>query len=297
MNRNLPIDINESLEENVKYHSVGFSLIPYIIEYNFERNDFMPLHWHEELQISWVYEGELDFLIDGNSVTLDEMEILFINRKKFHSSSAMKNDAKTLCLNFSLDFLHPKILDDYILPILQNPSFTYFKLPMSNKFSKYFHTILDEIPKNSNKLVKESTSNNYFHTVNLINQIMEEIVYQFEENNYSLAESPDFDYLNKLLSYIHHNYHQKITIIELTKYAHVSKTFCNQLFKKYTKLSPINYVKMYRLQMAQELLISTNYSITRISEMCGFSTISYFIECFRLNYKMSPLKFRQRFQN
>lgn len=296
MDRDLPININESLKENVMYRSVGFSIIPYVIEYNFKRHDFMPLHWHEELQISWVYEGELEFLIDGNAIQMNNMEILFINRNKFHSSSAIKKDAKTLCINFNLDFLHPKIVEDYILPILKEPSFSYFKLPMNKKFSGYFNSILNEIPKQSDELVKESISTNYFYIINLINQIIEEVVYQFEKNDYLSVANEDFEYLNKLLSYIHKNYKEKITISDLIKQGHISKTFCNQLFKKYTKLSPINYITMYRLQVAQELLLNTNYTITEISELSGFGTISYFIERFRLNYQLSPLKFRKQFQ-
>lgn len=53
---------------------------------------------------------------------------------------------------------------------------------------------------------------------------------------------------------------------------------------------------MYRLQVAQELLLNTNYTITEISELSGFGTISYFIERFRLNYQLSSLKFRKQFQ-
>lgn len=52
----------------------------------------------------------------------------------------------------------------------------------------------------------------------------------------------------------------------------------------------MKYLLLYRLQIAQELLVHTDKSITSISDICGFGTISYFIERFRIHYKMSPLK-------
>lgn len=295
MDRYLPINLDETLEEHLTYHSVGFSIIPYVIEYDFERHDFMPLHWHKELQISWVYEGTLEFLIDGESVRVGKKDILFLNSNKFHSSSAIDGNAKTLCINFDLDFLHPKIIEDYIKPILENPNFIYYKLPMVGNFSKYLSSILNEIPTQTTDLVKETDSTNYFQVINLINLIIEEIVLKFD-GTHNFTESEYFNTLNKLLSFIHQNYTQKIMIKDLTDYAHISKTFCNEIFQKYTKMSPIQYINAYRLQIAQELVINTDESISAISEQCGFGTISYFVEQFRLQYKLSPLKFRKKFQ-
>lgn len=295
MNRKLPINMDESLEEHILYHSVGFSIIPYIIEYDYEKHDFMPLHWHKELQISWVFEGTLEFLIDGTSVTVSENKILFINSQVFHSSSAVKKNAKTLCINFNLDFLHPKIIADYIEPILSNPTFSYYTLPMAGLFSKYLHSILNEIPAEQSNLVKEIDSTNYFQVVNLINLIIEEVVLKFD-GSHNFVKSENFTILNKLLSYIHHNYAKKIMIQDLIEHANISKTYCNELFQKYTKMSPIQYVTAYRLQVAQELVLASNEPISVISEKCGFGTMSYFVEQFRLQYTLSPLKFRKKFQ-
>ncbi|MGG5329967.1 AraC family transcriptional regulator [Enterococcus sp. AZ163] len=294
MARTLPINMDETLEEHLTYQSVGFSIIPYVIEYDYERHDFMPLHWHKELQISWVYEGKIEFLIDGESIVISEKDILFINQKKFHSSSAIEGNAKTLCINFNLDFLHPKIIEDYIEPILNNPSFVYYRLPMVGTLSKYFSSILSEIPTQAAESVNETGSTNYFQVVNLINLIIEEIVLKFD-GQHNFMKKEEFDTLNNLLLYIHQNYTQKVMIKDLTDHAHISKTFCNELFQKYTKMSPIQYITAYRLQVAQEMVITTDKPISTISEQCGFGTLSYFIEQFRLHYKMSPLKFRKKF--
>lgn len=294
VDRNLPINIDEQLQENLTYNSVGLSIIPYVIEYIHDRNDFMPLHWHNELQLSWVYEGKLEFLIDGESVIVDKNSLLFINRKKFHSSTAMNSDAKTLCINFTLDYLHPKIVTDYIEPLLDNPNFSFYVLPLNHHIESYLNSVLEEIPASNQTLVHETDSTNYFQIVNLINLIMEDIVLKFNGTHH-FTESDDTQVLNQLLTYIHQNYDHKIKIKDLTEHVHLSKTYCNDLFQKYTHLSPIQYVMAYRLQVAQELVLNTDQSISEISEKCGFSTLSYFVEQFRLQYKLTPLQFRKKF--
>lgn len=295
MLQHLPINIDDQLEEHLTYRPIGFSIIPYTIEYIYDRYDFMPLHWHNELQINWVYEGELDFLIDGKTVKIDRNHILFINRRKFHSSKAVSKDSKTLCINFDLDFLHPTIVQDYLQPVLDQDNLTFFVLPLTHQLEHYLNTVLAGIPQSNKDLVRETASANYLQIINFINLILENIVLKHSKD----AETVDIDdakELNLLLTYIHNNYHRKITIDDLTQQIHMSKTYCNELFQKYTHQSPVQYIMVYRLQTAQELILTTNKSISEISEDCGFGTLSYFVAQFRLKYKLSPLKFRKKFK-
>lgn len=293
--QHLPINIDEQLEEHLNYRSIGFSIIPYTIEYIYDRYDFMPLHWHNELQINWVYEGELDFLINGDSVKVDRGQILFINRKKFHSSRTISQDAKTLCINFDLDFLHPSIVQDYLQPLLEQDNLTYYTLPLTQLFENYLETVLADIPQESSDLVRETESANYLQITNFINLVLENIVLKHSKNTNTVDTNDSHD-LNLLLTYIHNNYHEKIKINDLTQQIHMSKTYCNELFQKYTHQSPVQYIMAYRLQTAQELILTTDKSISEIAENCGFSTLSYFVAQFRLKYKLSPLKFRNTFK-
>lgn len=295
MHRYLPINRDNALQEHLLYQSVGFSIIPYIIEYDFERHDVMPIHWHNELQISWVYEGTLEFLIDGQPVQINSQDILFINGQVFHSSVALNGNAKTLCINFNLDFLHPKILEDYITPILNNTQFSYHVIPMMASFSKYFISLLNDIPLDQATCVKEIQSKNYFSTITLIHLLLEELILHFKGND-CLIQSNDFYIFKQLLSYIQIHFSDKIMIKDLLDHVHISKTYCNELFNKYTHMSPIQYLNTYRLQVAKDLIIHSSDTISEISERCGFNTSSYFSEQFRQHYQLSPLEFRKKFQ-
>lgn len=292
--RDLSINVDETFKESLNYRSSDFLIKPYIIKYIHEQKNYMPLHWHHELQINWVYEGEVEFLIDGESIIMNKNSILFINSKKFHSSSTINDDAKTLCINFDLSFLPASIINEYLEPLLNNPNFSYVSIPAIDNIARYVNEIVSKIPDESNYLEKEEYYINYFQVINCINLIIEKMLIQYEDKD-SNIKSVDFDVLNKLLSYIHNNYSTKIMIKDLLAHAHINKTYCNDLFQKYTKMSPIKYLIAYRLYIAQDLIINTTLPISDISQRCGFITLSYFVEQFRIHYNLAPLQYRNKY--
>ena len=68
----------------------------------------------------------------------------------------------------------------------------------------------------------------------------------------------------------------------------VSSSLLYKKMKALTGLSPTDFMKTIRLQHACELLQSHNYSVTDVSEMCGFSSVGYFSTVFKKHFKKSP---------
>lgn len=63
------------------------------------------------------------------------------------------------------------------------------------------------------------------------------------------------------------------------------------LYKKIKTLtgqSPIDFIKVIRLNHSMELLQSRKYSVTEVSEMCGFSSVGYFSTVFKKYFAKSP---------
>jgi signal transduction histidine kinase/ligand-binding sensor domain-containing protein/DNA-binding NarL/FixJ family response regulator len=68
----------------------------------------------------------------------------------------------------------------------------------------------------------------------------------------------------------------------------VSTSLLYKKIKSLTDQSPVDFIKTIRLNYALELLQSKKYSVTEISEMCGFASIGYFSTVFRKFYGKSP---------
>ncbi len=63
--------------------------------------------------------------------------------------------------------------------------------------------------------------------------------------------------------------------------------------KALTGLSPVEYIRTYRLNKAAHLLKTSTYSVSEISDMTGFGTPKYFSRCFKEYFKKAPLNFRK----
>ena len=67
-------------------------------------------------------------------------------------------------------------------------------------------------------------------------------------------------------------------------------TFFDKM-KGLTGLSPIGFVKEYRLNKAMNLLQSGNYNVSEVSWMTGYSDAGYFSKCFREKFGKAPSQF------
>ena len=85
----------------------------------------------------------------------------------------------------------------------------------------------------------------------------------------------------------------KLTLEELCREVGYSYPHLHRLIKQETGLSLSHYVRQQRLLVAIEYLKETSMNITEISFAVGFKDPSYFIRVFRLEYDMSPRKWRE----
>ena len=98
----------------------------------------------------------------------------------------------------------------------------------------------------------------------------------------------------KLKKYLDSNYASKITIDDLAKLSNLNKYYLIHSFNKYFGSSPINYLCGIRIRAAKELLENSDYSISQISQSTGFSSQSYFTQCFIKNCGISPSNYRNQ---
>ena len=88
---------------------------------------------------------------------------------------------------------------------------------------------------------------------------------------------------------------EPITLQSMGEALHISPYYLSHVFKQMSGYSPVQYLLRRRIGEAQTLLITTDLSITRIAEMVGYDTPSYFNLQFTKNVGMPPNKFRQNY--
>ncbi|HZH61432.1 MAG TPA: AraC family transcriptional regulator [Metabacillus sp.] len=94
------------------------------------------------------------------------------------------------------------------------------------------------------------------------------------------------------IDYIHKHFKESIRLETLAKIEHYHPVYYSTWFKKKTGKSLKDYIAELRLQEARNLLNSTGWSMSRISEELGFENSSSFTRWFVKSEGISPQKYR-----
>ena len=97
--------------------------------------------------------------------------------------------------------------------------------------------------------------------------------------------------------YIDEHFKEALTLDLLAEEAHMNKFYLSHAFKKEYGISPINYMLSRRIDESKYLLAETDLSLSRIAQLLGFSSLSYFSQAFRKTQDISPMEFRQSVKN
>ena len=92
--------------------------------------------------------------------------------------------------------------------------------------------------------------------------------------------------------YIDLHFKEPLSLEQLADKAHMNKYYLAHTFKEEYGVSPINYMITRRIVESKYLLAETDLTLTRIAQLLGFSSPSYFSQAFRKSQGISPIDYR-----
>lgn len=96
-------------------------------------------------------------------------------------------------------------------------------------------------------------------------------------------------FLKRMLEVVHENMgNSEFNKDEFASALHVSGSLLYKKIKALTNQSPVDFIKSVRMNHALELLQTHKYSITEVSELCGFTSAGYFSTVFKRHFGKSP---------
>ncbi len=94
--------------------------------------------------------------------------------------------------------------------------------------------------------------------------------------------------------YIDNHFKENLSLDQLAQLAHVNKFYLAHTFRREFGVSPISYLISRRVEESRFLLRETDHSLSLIAQMLGFSSPSYFSQCFRRVEGISPIEYRRQ---
>lgn len=107
-----------------------------------------------------------------------------------------------------------------------------------------------------------------------------------------IASLPDD--IRTALEFIRENACKGINVKDVMRTQNVSRVTFERRFKEFTGQTPGSEIRRIRIERAEELLKTTDMSVTQIAAECGFDGGSRFSLFFRKRTGMSPSDFRRR---
>lgn len=100
------------------------------------------------------------------------------------------------------------------------------------------------------------------------------------------------DVMDFIRQTLQHNPAASFTLSELAKKAYVTPEHLCRLFQEYIEFSPMQTVRLLRLEKALQLVARTNYPFREIAIRCGFAQANHFSRKFSQVYGASPRQIR-----
>ena len=106
-----------------------------------------------------------------------------------------------------------------------------------------------------------------------------------------------YGYILKTLKFIEENFKNDITSSDIAENVGISSDYITKQFKKELEITPLEYLRKYRIAKAIELIKTTDMSISDISTACGFNDLSLFSRVFKQTFGLTPRDFKKEIQN
>ena len=206
----------------------------------FLNNKYLIPHWHEHLELIYIYSGSCTFTVNGDSFTAAKNDFIVVNSTEIHSFNT----------NEHIDYFCILIYPDFFSDV----DFSNILLKTVIHADDYIKSCFNEIYYEYNNNTKGSDMMLKSHTYRLMAYLM---------RSYTVSTLSDKDFglrtiklrrINLLLEYISEHYTEKITTAQLAGMCYLSESHFCRFFKGIVGKSATEYINEYRIEKATVML-------------------------------------------
>ena len=264
----------------------------------------LSLHWHEEAEIGWIQEGEIDYDINFESFRVRKGDLLLIAPHILHAAHAVPGKRMVSeSLVFHLDMLGyqtPDACTIRCISPLQNGKYRFVPVvhsgqPGYGELIACMEELLGCMQPREDAVPKAEEPAEELYRKELLFRLFRLLYrYRYVVKNESGRE--DFaaeEKMKQVLTFIRSHYAEALTVGQLAGLCHFSETYFMSFFKRFAGMTCVEYINHYRLSQAARILVQTDRPVTEAALENGFRNISYFNRQFRRQYGTTPREYRK----
>lgn len=257
-------------------------------------------HRNRGMEITYIEKGLLDWMVEGTAEKVHPGSVFFTLPWQVHGS------------------LHPREPDNVTWHILFHLEEDYSDPRPSFRFPAHFGFTPEEMKTLSRTFA--GSSQHCFRASALMRQLIPELIRELQ-SSHSLREACAISLLRRilielkriitgeaadqethtaaemrvqaLLNDLSGQSDQAWTLQQMANRCGIRRTQLNELFRKLTGATPMEYLGRLRMERAKTLLRKTDMKIIDVAFECGFGSSQYFANTFRRTVGMTPSRYRE----
>lgn len=260
-----------------------------MIEFEFLIRKNEDVHMHSDVELFYVMEGTVDFVLEDKEYCLEKDDFLVVNVDKKHSFHA-KDGFIAACMHISYTKLS-KMLK-------QNLVFFWCNTALED------NEITDELRSIIKKIIGEQYADkgqDEIYIQSLYYEFLHVLTHDFllnkEDRHYAEEEHKFDERKHMIVDYIRMNYDRQISLNELAQKLYLSNAYLSKYIKRQFGMSFVEYVNSVRLSYALSQLLYSDKPIVRIAMDTGFASSAALNKAFKEKYGMTPTVYRQQWKD
>lgn len=251
------------------------------VTYSKYENDWPSiLHTHYFTELFYVKKGHGNFLVDDRTFPIEEDDFVIVNANVPHTETST-GDVPLEYIIIAVEGLGFSFEE-------QNEHIIFNCKQEHSDLMFYMNSLFVEMEEKKHGY--ESVCQNLLEV--LIVKLIRRTNFAFDVTSSAKISQDCF----RIKQYIDANYNKNITLDTLSEFSHLNKYYLVHIFTRHFGCSPISYLCNTRIQVSKELLTCTDLSISEVAHSSGFSSQSYFAQCFQKHCGMSASTYRKTFQ-
>ncbi|MDE6762226.1 MAG: AraC family transcriptional regulator [Oscillospiraceae bacterium] len=254
----------------------------------------VPLHWHGEFEINFIISGRAEFICGDDKFVSSEGDILIIPPNMLHAiypHGSFKQRYDTVV--FSPEMLgvseNDRCAAECLKPLVGGRAEMNIRITREHIYYCELKTMVQNIfscAKGNSPQLDMLMKSELLRLFWLLYESGD--IFRTAENTVSRSEiiRPAVDYMNE-------NFSENITVEQLAKITHLSKSYFMRRFRETAGVGAIEYLSQLRIKKACGILAKTDKTASEAAFECGFRNLSNFNRQFRKFVGCTPKEYRK----
>lgn len=258
----------------------------------------VPAHINHDMELTFIYDGTCEFVINGRALSLKTGDILICNTGVVRSSPNIKGENDiVISMVFRKEFFDSVFLSR--LPGASSLTNLLFDFVSKNRQATRYLVLPEDYARQARGIIELLYVEYHFkdlYSNELMTDLASALFLTIIQGLYRRRESfdqksTDDDRIVRVLKHVEQEY-KTCTLESAAAIAGYSPAYLSNLIKEKTGRT-FSQIKLdQQLSEAAYLLNNTGLSITRVAQKVGISNMSYFYAKFKDVFGMTPKAYR-----